>query len=260
MKDVTRKAIFLILIMFLVLAGLRVNAEESNIKVISDSMFYGEGFGGVTFGAIYSPSINSLNDRLHSLGYSKKLNDVIFVIGGQGFGYSGNVLMGGVGFSVRSSSVENNLNGTNIVVGVSGGFGFFELGYALLKSPNISIVPILGFGGGSYVISFKTKSEVVDFDTIAKNPYSHNNYISYGGTCFELGILTHGQLIVSENIVQISDNTRFRSHGTIGLLLKLSYIFMLATDNTTVVGEPKFGDHNFKLDLTVTFGGRTERL
>ncbi|MCX8097095.1 MAG: hypothetical protein N3D81_06340 [Spirochaetes bacterium] len=261
MKQVVRVSVLSLIAVVFALTATHINAED-DIKVTraSDNMFKGEGFGGPIVSAFYIPSIASLNEKLQSLGYQQRFGEVLLGIGGQGFGYTGNVLMGGGGSVIISSSIEGKFNGTNVVATLSGSFGFFEFGYAVIKAPNFEFAPILGIGGGGYTLSFKSKSEAYDFDTIAKNPYSYANGISYGDFSIEVGILTYGKLILSENIIQLCDDLKIKSYSTVGLILKASYIFSIIGNDDSIISEPSFGDHTISLGLSITFGGKSEKL
>lgn len=248
MKEALKVLVLLLLVVVYVMVARQVNAKSN-----------GGGFGGVTFAAIYPADIGVLNDRLQTLGYPQRF-DVLPGVGGLGFGYSGDVVIGGTGISIIPLSVEGKFNGTNVVAKLSGSFGFFEVGYAAVKTPNFSIIPLLGIGGGGYFLTFKSKSENYDFETIAKNPYSYKNSIPYAGFGVELGLLTHGQLNIGETIVQIHENLKMKSYSSVGILIKISYIFTLVGNNDTIIEEPRFGNHTINLGLSITFGGRSEKL
>lgn len=262
MRQVVKALTLLLLAVIFALNTTYVSAED-DIKVTrvnSDNMFQGEGFGGPILNAIYIPSISSLNDKLQSLGYQQRFGEVLLGAGVQVFGLIGNVLIGGGNTIIIPSSIEGKFGGTNVVATLSGSFGFFEFGYAVIKTPNLEVAPLLGIGGGEYTLSFKSKSEAYDFNNIAKNPYSYANSISYGGFSIEVGIITHGKLILSENIIQLCEDLKIKSYSTIGLALKASYIFSIIGNDDDVISEPSFGDHTISLGLSITFGGRSERL
>lgn len=263
MKRALRVSVLSLIAVVLALTATHINAED-DIKVTkaSDNMLEGEGFGGPIVSAFYIPSIASLNEKLQSLGYQQRFGEALFGIGVQLFGYAGNssVLIGGGSSIIIPSSIEGRFDGTNVVATLSGSSGFFEVGYAVVKTPNFEFAPILGIGGGGYTLSFKSKSEAYDFDTIAKNPYSYENRISYGGFSVEVGILTHGKLNISENIIQLCDDLKIKSYSTVGIILKASYIFSIIGNDDTVKSEPSFGNHTISLGLSITFGVKSEKL
>lgn len=245
-----KRLIFVVLIVSFVL-GQIFGQQLSDLK----SRFGGKGEGSVMVGVIYNQGLSSINEKLTHLGYSPSLGDVLIAIGGSGYWMQGKVLIGGMGMGSIGSSSEAKINGTNLVAEMSVGLGFFEVGYFLVSENNYSFATIIGIGGGGYNLSVRSKDDVVDFNTLVSSPYSHANYVSWGGFGLELGVILSGRIKLNESFTEIN-NVKIKSTSTIGLNLKVSYIALLQSNDPTIIGEPQFPVHNVMASFGISFGGQ----
>jgi hypothetical protein len=228
----------------------------------------GKGFGGVLVGAIYNPGITEVNKAQESYGFPK-FGDVSLGLGGMGFKVIHNkFVIGGAGFANMPLTTEAEINGTNISATISGGYGFFEIGYNLLGDGNLLLSPILGLGGGSTTLVFSSKDDkTYDFDDVVKNPISKEFSIGYGGFGLELGFLMliridFGQKEVDLNNVTVKrggieeniSNVTVKMKNSMKIGLKVSYFYVFHSGNPSVAGEPQYSGHNIFASLFIGFG------
>ncbi|MFN4245184.1 MAG: hypothetical protein ACK4F9_03420 [Brevinematia bacterium] len=216
----------------------------------------GGGFGGIQISGLYPSGIPDLNTRLFSLGYNQSFSEVLPGVGGFGFGIMNKVVISGFGVKVLPITIEGKFNNTNVSATIDGGMGFFEVGYALL-SDNFSLIPMLGIGGGGYLLNFKSKTDAMDFDNVARSPLSYNNTVNYGGCAIELSVLFLGKINLSERKFKWNEKD-VNGYTSVGLSLKLSYLFLILDNDVTIINEPIIGQHNLLIGLSIFFGGGSE--
>jgi hypothetical protein len=104
--------------------------------------------------AWYSPGFSfldtaSLNSAIASQGYNN-LSSVFISQSGGAHIILDRIILGGSGAGLNGFRTTNT-NGD--VLGVSGGYGLFNLGYLIYHEENFSLYPILGIGSGNISIS-----------------------------------------------------------------------------------------------------------
>jgi len=232
----------------------------------------GKSFGGVLVGAIYNLGITEVNRALESYGFPK-FGDVSLGLGGMGFGVIHNkFVIGGTGFANMPLTTEAKINGTNISAIISGGYGFFEIGYNFLGDGNLLLSPILGLGGGGTKLVFLSKDDrTYNFGDVVKNPISKEFSIGYGGFGLELGflmlisVIDFGQKEIDLNNVTVKEggmevnisNVTVKMKNSMYIGLKVSYFYVFQSDDPSVAGEPQYSGHNIFASLFIGFGGES---
>ena len=232
----------------------------------------GKGFSGVLVGAIYNPGITEVNKALESYGFPK-FGDVSLGLGGMGFGVIHNkFVIGGTGFANMPLITEAKINGTNISAIISGGYGFFEIGYNFLGDGNLLLSPILGLGGGGTKLVFLSKDDkTYNFDDVVKNPISRKFSIGYGGFGLELGflmlisVIDFDQKEVDLNNVTVRrggmevniSNVTVKMKNSMNIGLKVSYFYVFQSNDPSVAGEPQYSGHNIFASLFIGFGSES---
>ena len=262
----------LILVITMLLTFLCVPALFAASLLDQAASLEGKGFGGVLVGAIYNPGITEVNKALESYGFPK-FGDVSLGLGGMGFGVIHNkFVIGGTGFANMPLTTEAKINGTNISAIMSGGYGFFEIGYNFMGDSNLLLSPILGLGGGGTALVFLSKDDkTYDFGDVVKNPITREFSISYGGFGLELGflmlisVIDFDQKEVDLNNVTVKrggmeaniSNVTVKVKNSMDIGLKVSYFYVFQVNDPSVAGEPQYSGHNIFASLFIGFGGES---
>ncbi len=217
-----------------------------------------KGFGGVLVGALYNFGISEVNEALGSYGFPK-FGDVSLGLGGMGFGVlNSGVVIGGAGLANMPSTTEAKINGTNVSAVMSGGYGFFEVGYSVINSDSFVFAPILGLGGGGTELVFSVKDDKsYDFDEIVRNPITREFGVGYGGFGLELGVLALFAIKTFEKEKSYNE-FNVRTQGAFGVGLKVSYFYIFQVNDPSVMNEPKYSGHNVFASLIISWGGFSE--
>lgn len=148
--------------------------ETNSTGKASNSKNYG-GFGYFMLG-YHSFNLSEMNTALKDHGYPE-LSNGSMSIGGGGHYLVKNWLLGGEGFGLPGSRVEND----EYIVSHTGGYGFFDIGYLVVKTPSFFLYPILGIGGGGMTVNLKEKDEQTTvFGDILENPGRETNMDNSG--------------------------------------------------------------------------------
>ncbi len=179
--------------------------------------------------------IGKLNDRLSQNGYSR-FSDNFFSIGGGGHGVVRRLIIGGEGFALVTSDNEAFISGKPYKTSLTGGCGFFNLGYTVFRKNTFSIYPLLGIGGGGFVLNI-TDRTTASFSDVLSSP-GRSSQLSSGA--FLLSASIGADYLVSPR--EMRDGRR----GGLLLGFRLGYIFAPVTshwnlDNMEVFGGPKTG-------------------
>lgn len=108
---------------------------------------------------------NSLNQSLKNNGYSE-MEQLVPSFGGGGYLCFKNVIIGGEGaslFDLQSGSANGDVD-------LSGGYGFFKVGYVVYSGKRSLLYPIIGFGGGGYDLKIRKNKGSIDFNEQLANP------------------------------------------------------------------------------------------
>jgi hypothetical protein len=186
------------------------------------------------FGGAMLMDMSSLNDRLASNGYGKKLPLVLPILGGEGFGLFGHFLIGGSGAGLLARSVDGP---DNSKVSASGAWGTFDFGYQLLRVNGFLVAPVISLGGYGMDVAINSKADESFDDAIT----THNR----GANLTSHGFLT-GVSVVAKTIV-IGRNAHVanaRSGWSLGLRLGALYGIPYKgwkSDDASITGGPTFG-------------------
>jgi len=110
--------------------------------------------------------LGPLNDRLNEAGYSS-IGQTALSLGGGGHVMVGRFRIGGEGHFLAGISGDGERGDTR--ASVSGGYGMFRLGYAVLATERFSLYPMLGVGGGGMSVSFKQQG-AAEFGQVLADP------------------------------------------------------------------------------------------
>jgi hypothetical protein len=180
----------------------------------------------------------ALDSQLSSLGYSGLSDIGMGMIYGGGFLHH-NVFLGGWGAVDFGSSTSVNTNASMTIVKDSGCRGGIEVGYAVLHSPNFTLIPAfdLIWGGADY--TFETNISLSNF---IKNPVSFAPDFNTGN--FSIG-------------ASLMALVPFKENSFTGLLLKVTYLYSLSDSygpaNFTDV--PVLGKQTVTASVSFAFGG-----
>ena len=135
--------------------------------------------GGMGMFMVGSQGIEAdqLNDWLDDNGYSRT-SQSLSLIGGGGLYIGEDVVIGGHG----AGFLRQNLDGDNVssTAYLSGGYGMFDLGIPVYRSPDLMIYPMLSIGGGSISVHEENiTSTLSDSDSSGK---------SVGGLLYQLSV------------------------------------------------------------------------
>lgn len=152
---------FKAVIMFaLILITAPVGAQEENA---TSKKLWG-GFGYFAFSE-EQINIDNLNASLSANDYNQ-LNTLTSSYGGGGAFVIHNLVIGGNGAWLFGSGAMKSGNETNL----SGGYGFFNMGYVVYENKHNVLYPTLGIGGGGYDLSFSKAGSSIDFNQQLTTP------------------------------------------------------------------------------------------
>jgi hypothetical protein len=162
-------------------------------------------------------------------------NDQI-LLGGMGHGFIGRLVIGGGGSGITGNHfATDSLRGS-----VSGGYGTFDVGYAIVNKNKLKFFPMLGIGGGGYGVSI-TKTGTLNVMNVIDEP-GRKIDISNGGIVadFSLNLYTIPALVY--------DKTE-NSYGGFMIGLKVGYLYSVPTSNWSYSGGDITGGPTFGLNM-----------
>lgn len=113
-----------------------------------------------------TPDVEELNTALAGAGLPEFGNDFL-TLGGGGFFTAGPFLIGGEGHGLLGGD-ETTPDG-EFRTRLNGGYGMFNLGYALVSDGPLDLYPILGIGGGGMQLEIIERSSPT-FDGVLADP------------------------------------------------------------------------------------------
>jgi len=126
--------------------------------------------------------VGPLNERLgNRVG---ALNDNSIAVGGIGWGSVGpGILLGGEG-----AGFWQKTDGPTLKVRLGGAYGFFDVGYMVVRSKGLRLYPMVGIGGGGMSLKL-TPAGVPSptFDEVIDNP-GREAEMSVGGLAFNFAL------------------------------------------------------------------------
>ncbi|MBU1708090.1 hypothetical protein KKB28_09300 [bacterium] len=119
----------------------------SAVLVLSTVSFAGNGEG---YGA-FSTGLNMLDASGLNKSvavHNMEFDDNQWAFGGLGFGIVGpGIVLGGEGYGF-----SQEVSGDTLIGRISGGYGFFNIGYQIFRKGDFFSYPFLGIGGGGYTL------------------------------------------------------------------------------------------------------------
>ena len=110
--------------------------------------------------------LDKLNSDLKNYSYPE-LSSCFWAIGGGGHGIIRNkIIIGGEGYALMGDEVSNN----TYEVSISGGYGFFDVGYIVYSAKTFRIYPLIGLGAGGLDLEIVKKESSLSFDDTLKSP------------------------------------------------------------------------------------------
>jgi len=141
----------------------------------------GAGGGGFMFGANRF-DLTALNDKLKAKGFESLGEGQVF-FGGGGYGLiRGRILLGGEGGGFTRDVVSDTQKAT-----LSGGYGFFNVGYVIFSTGNLKLFPLLGIGGGGFSLRIAERRKSLTFDQVLEEPGQETN-MTTGGFLFSFAL------------------------------------------------------------------------
>lgn len=140
-----------------------------------DGFLGGKGWFGIGWAGL---DIDPLRDELVAAGYPRLSSDFLS-LGGGGYFMWGRLLLGGHGDGYISDDREvTRLTGPYEIT-LTGGSGFFDVGYAIVRSGGLDLAPMIGLGGGGYLLEIEDRDSVT-FGQVLQDP-GRSSHLAIGG-------------------------------------------------------------------------------
>lgn len=195
--------------------------------------------------------LGDLNPRLQAAGYPSFSEDFL-ALGGSGYTVRQRVIIGGEGHGLLGPA-EITADG-EFRTRISGGYGMFNLGYALVSGPRAALFPAVGVGAGGVVLEILDRA-APSFDDLLLNP-GRGVRITTGGLLLDTSAgLTY----------RLTERTTRRRGGTGGLAVgvRAGYTFApFTTQWRTDLGNDVAGGPDVPIQgayVRVMLGGWGER-
>ncbi|MBD3386457.1 hypothetical protein GF407_16230 [candidate division KSB1 bacterium] len=160
--------------------------------------------------------LSDFNDALEAAGYST-FAEKMFSMGGAGYAIKDRLIIGGEGYAL----IQKDKRTGTLETSLSGGVGFFNIGYILHKQKNFWIYPLLGLGGGGMNFSILEKSQIPSFEEVLENP--ERGVDMYAG-----GLLL--QVAIGGDVLLNFEQKKDKKGGLV-LALRIGYTFTPMSDN-----------------------------
>ena len=154
------------------------------ILALADPGWARDGGGGMGYFAFgwRQVDVDELNVVLKGKGYPA-FSDGYFLLGGGGHAVIRyNLIVGGEGHGL----VRRQQSGLARRTSISGGYGFFNVGYSLYRTDELRVYPLLGLGGGSLQLDISERA-VTSFGQILDDP-GRSAQVSTGGLLLDLAL------------------------------------------------------------------------
>ena len=113
--------------------------------------------------------MDDLNVRMKDNGYTEFSDNYLSLGGGGHAIINDKIVLGGEGHALLGRTKSSTLGVTDYGSKLSAGYGFFDLGYMLLRAGGLDAYPLLGIGGGGISMNI-IQSEIGSFDDILADP------------------------------------------------------------------------------------------
>ncbi len=171
-----RSAAFTLILCISLLCGTFVQGQE----IASASSEKG-GVGYSMFGRSIL-DLGDLNSKLENSGYPA-MSENFFSVGGGGHAIIHNRwIIGGEGHTLLGEEATHE----NYMQSITGGYGFFDLGYILFSIKDLRVYPLLGLGGGGMNLKIREDITSISMDNILDNP-GRGAELTTAGFLFNLG-------------------------------------------------------------------------
>ncbi len=244
-------ALISILLICFSLNSFALPIEKGGLKD-SDSVKrkHGLSFGGLGF---FAPGI-------HTIQYSKigeflpaaypAITNKPFMTGGVGYGIIGNIIVGGAGGTMHAGTFIKD----NRQVELTGGYGFFTLGYLLVNRKGFLIYPLVAIGGNDLQMYIHQTGQTSGFNGVVTNPYQATTIRNHEKMLrFSLSGLFAPQSFKSDG-------------GANGLMIGFEAGYQMGYgsdpwtyDNGDIVDRIGFGNNSFFIQLLIGGGGVMKR-
>lgn len=211
----------------------------------------GEGYGGFSTG-LNLIDVEDLNrsTAIHNLEFG----DQQWALGGLAFRLVGpGVILGGEGYGFSQEVSGDTMKGT-----LSGGYGFFNVGYEVFRKKDFFAYPFIGIGGGGYSLKLVQDMDVPDAQTLI-NDANRMVEIERGAFLLELG-LGAGYLIDMSGLDKKKESAE---RGGLFFGFRAGYILDPASPSWSFAGSKVRNGPDLKGNIffvTLQFGGgRGER-
>ena len=120
-----------------------------------------DGSGFFAIGTQFT-DLGPLNDQLSRAGYPEFTSETVS-LGGGGYGVVANrLLLGGEGHAL----VTGDGTGRGRNVSLTGGYGFFNLGYLFVPTSSLRAYPLLGIDGGGLQLDIESPGDAGNFSDV----------------------------------------------------------------------------------------------
>jgi len=196
------------------------------------------GFGGPKLTMMYH-NLGNLNQVITSKNY-QPFNEISWGIAGGGGGFYKNIFIGGWGLGTFPQYSDN---GTNILR-LDYSYGGFNIGYCIININNITLIPIIGFGGGGFNMNispaYGTNNNFQNIISDPINTYAFGYNMSSDSIAVEIGIKSYLTFEIAS------------------LGINIGYIFM-PSNNWTIEGNkllntPTITQHIIYASIDIYFG------
>jgi hypothetical protein len=208
----------------------------------------GHGYGAFSTG-LNLIDMDGLNrsTAVHSLEF----DDQNWAFGGLGFGVIGpGIILGGEGYGFGQEVSSDTMIGE-----ISGGYGFFNVGYQVIRRGDFFSYPFLGIGGGGYTLKLVQDTGEHDAQTLIDEA-NRMIEIERGSFLLEIG-WGFGYLF---NLASPTPGEESPERGGIFVGLRTGYIFDPSSSSWRFEGSklrngPDLNSNTFFLTLQIGGGG-----
>jgi hypothetical protein len=206
------------------------NAPAPPVPVLSGQPEAGG--GGFAMGGVRWLNLTSINNRMRSEGYPE-FGRNYFTVGGGGQVVYHRFVIGGEGNAVLP--FDGSRNTASSRQRLSGGFGLFRFGYAVIDTGSFRVFPLVGFGYGGMTLNLSRKGDSTFGDVLA-NP-AREASMTAGGLLLDAGLGADYRIAFSK----ARRHTGFFSFGVRGGYLFVPYTTDWSMSGGKVADGPALG-------------------
>ena len=197
----------------------------------------GRGYFQVGYTAL---DLDALNQTLRAEGISE-FEEGFYTLGGGGHVERDRFLIGGEGHAMLEQSETSG----GFKRRLSGGYGFFDLGYLVVRTDRVRVFALGGMGVGGVGLTAEERS-VASFEEVLEEP-RRGSTLSTGGFLFQLAA-------GADHIFRFRDNPNSSSGMAVGL--RAGYVFSPGegewrVNGSDAAGGPETGTGGFYVRFSV---------